>query len=296
MERVLVTGAAGYIGRHVVTALLDLGYDVTAVDFSSDGIDARAHYISCDIFSGEEGLFEKLGKPERLIHLAWKDGFVHGALSHFEFLPKHYTFVRDMVAAGVKSVSVMGSMHEVGFYEGAIDENTPTNPSSLYGISKNSLRQSLEVLSKTEKFSLKWIRGFYIYGDDKRNNSIFAKLLQKAEEGAEEFPFTTGVNKYDFIHVDHLAMLIASASVQDEVEGIINCCSGKSVALKDKVEQFIKENKLNIKLKYGAFPDRPYDSKEIYGDSTKIKKIVENAVAKHGDNETLNSVYELLKG
>lgn len=45
-------------------------------------------------------------------------------------------------------------------------------------------------------------------------------------------------------------------------------------ALKDKVEAFIKEKGLPIKLKYGAFPDRPYDSKIIYGDSTKINKIL----------------------
>lgn len=166
-------------------------------------------------------------------------------------------------------------MHEIGYFEGAIDENTPQNPSSLYGISKNALRQAMLLLCKEKGFSLKWLRGFYICGDDKRNNSIFAKILQKAEAGEKTFPFTTGTNRYDFIDVDDLSLEIALASVQDEVCGVINCCSGKPVALKDKVEAFIKEHGLDIKLAYGVFPDRPYDSKIIYGNSEKIKAIVE---------------------
>lgn len=47
--------------------------------------------------------------------------------------------------------------------------------------------------------------------------------------------------------------------------------------LKEKVEEFIKENNLHIKLKYGAYPDRPYDSKIIYGDNTKITSILGQA-------------------
>ena len=50
----------------------------------------------------------------------------------------------------------------------------------------------------------------------------------------------------------------------------------KPEKLADRVERFIKENGYRIKLQYGAFPDRPYDSKAIWGNDTKIRKIMEN--------------------
>lgn len=283
MEKILVTGANGYIGSHVVSTLIDMGYEVIAVDFKDNWIDKRATFLSVDIFSGDDSLYEQLGSPERLIHLAWKDGFIHNAPSHLEYLPLHYDFIKNMVEHGVKSVSVMGSMHEVGYHEGAIFADTPTNPTSLYGISKNALRQSLMLLSANSKFNLHWIRGYYICGDDIRNNSIFAKILQKAESGEKVFPFTTGLNQYDFISVDDLALEISLCAVQDEINGIVNCCSGKPVALKTAVENFIKENDLDIQLQYGVFPTRPYDSPIIYGDVTEIKQILSNVKIKQAD-------------
>ncbi len=291
MEKILVTGANGYIGSHVVSTLLDMGYSVAAVDFNNDFVDKRACFLNIDIFDDSNDLYERLGSPDRIVHLAWKDGFIHNAPSHFEFLPLHYRFIKRMYESGVKSVSVMGSMHEVGYYEGAICAETPTNPSSLYGISKNALRQALLTLAAANGYKLHWIRGYYIYGDDKRNNSIFAKLIQKAESGEKSFPFTTGLNKYDFISVDNLALEIALTAIQDEVTGIVNCCSGKPIALKDAVENFIAENHLDIKLQYGVFPTRPYDSPIIYGDITKIKTIAESADIK---NEKMRERLSLL--
>lgn len=63
-------------------------------------------------------------------------------------------------------------------------------------------------------------------------------------------------------------------ALQDEVNGIINCCSGQPMSLGDKVEQFIQEHGFKIKLDYGAFPDRPYDSPAVWGDAEKIHKIM----------------------
>lgn len=283
-EKILVTGAGGYIGSHVVDALIDMGYNVFAVDIKNTNINPKATFCNADIFSKDADLFEQLGSPDRIIHLAWKDGFVHNAPSHLEFLPKHYDFINSMIDRGVKSISVMGSMHEVGFFEGAIDENTPTNPKSLYGISKNALRQSLKTLNISKPFTLHWIRGFYILGDDSRNNSIFTKIIQKAESGEKEFPFTTGTNKYDFIDIDDLALEIAFTAVQDDVTGEINCCTGKPIALKDKVEDFISKAGLDIKLKYGVFPERPYDSKIIYGNNEKIKAILIKNAFEYGES------------
>lgn len=278
MRKILVTGANGYIGRYVVKTLLDFGYEVIACDIFTDKIDRRAHIIdNYDIFMSDSNTFDALGRPDAMIHLAWKDGFIHNSPTHIQYLAKHFDFIANIVTGGCKDITVMGTMHEIGFHIGMIDSNTPTNPRSLYAISKNSLRQSLEVLNQITPFHFRWLRGYYIYGDDKESNSIFGKLLYKAEEGAVTFPFTTGKNKYDFIMVTDIALQIALASTQVDIDGIINCCSGNPVSLGVKVEEFIKDKGLSIQLEYGVFPERVYDSPEIYGDNSKIKKILERS-------------------
>lgn len=272
--KVLVTGACGYIGKHVVDELVNRGYEVLAADVRFDDINEKAVRIETPIFSGDTDIYEQLGRPDACIHLAWRDGFKHNSENHINDLPMHYTFIKNMLEGGLKNITVMGSMHEVGYFEGAITPETPTNPESLYGIAKNALRQMVAMLAKQYGATWKWLRGYYIVGDDLRSNSIFGKIVQSAQDGKETFPFTTGKNMYDFISIDELAKQIALAGVQTEVDGIINCCTGKPMTLADRVEQFIKENGFQIKLEYGAFPDRPYDSPGVWGDDTKIQEIL----------------------
>lgn len=274
--KVLVTGAGGYIGRHVVCSLLDMGHSVAALDFVTKDIDPRADVQSIDIFKSHEGLFARLGSPDVMIHMAWKDGFFHNSPAHMQFLSAHYDFVMSMVGQGLKQVIVMGSMHEVGYFEGEINENTPTNPRSLYGIAKDALRRSLTLSLEQTDTVLQWVRAYYILGDDARNASVFTKLIEAEKAGKETFPFTTGTNQYDFIDIKTLAHMIAATASQTKETGVINCCSGKPQALKDVVENYIKENNFKIKLEYGAFADRPYDSPVVYGNADKIQKILKN--------------------
>ena len=76
--------------------------------------------------------------------------------------------------------------------------------------------------------------------------------------------------------MDELSEQIATAATQDEVHGVINCCTGNPVSLGDKVDEFIKEHGFKIRPEYGAFPDRPYDSPGVWGDAEKINKIMKN--------------------
>lgn len=270
--RILVTGANGYLGKGVVKKLLDYGVEVIATDFKSDLIDKRAHTVCEDIFNLEDpyNFFEK---PDVLLHMAWRDGFVHNSLNHINDLPNHYSFISKMIDSGIKQVAVIGSMHEVGFFEGSIDENTPTDPQSLYGISKNALRNAVKLKCKNTDTVFQWLRGYYIVGNTEDGSSIFSKIVRAANEGKKTFPFTMGLNQFDFLDYEDFCSMTAMAVMQSEINGIINICSGRPEKLAERVERFIKENSFDIKLEYGAFPDRPYDSKAIWGNNSKIELI-----------------------
>ena len=77
-----------------------------------------------------------------------------------------------------------------------------------------------------------------------------------------------------------LGKQIAAVGIQNEYTGIINACTGNPISLGDKVEAYIKDNNMNIELKYGAFPDRAYDSPIVYGDSTIIDNIMKKTTLK----------------
>ena len=133
--KILVTGANGYLGSGIVKHVLDNGNEVVAADFKVDHIDPRAELVECNLFDIDNP-YEYFGNPDVLLHLAWRDGFVHYSDAHIEDLPKHYKLIRLFSESDVKKIAVMGTMHEIGFFEGAIKEDTPCHPTTPYGISK----------------------------------------------------------------------------------------------------------------------------------------------------------------
>lgn len=280
MKKVLITGANGYIGSHLVSLLCDYGedYQVVATDIGSLNIDKRAEFIKYDFLNEEIGidLFSFLGKPDVCVHLAWRNGFNHNSLVHIQDFPAHFLFLKNLVDHGLSQLVVAGSFREYGNHEGMANESLRSVPENFYTLTKTSLKDALEILLKDKRVCLQWIRPFTVYGDDSLNNSLMSKILLWEKEGKTTFPFTEGNEEYDYILVSDLAKQIAAVLSQTKITGVIDCCSGRPTKLKDKIEDFILENNLRIRPEYGAFKTRQYDSKVIYGDNTKIKQILAN--------------------
>lgn len=146
--KAIITGANGYLGKLVSQEAINQKFDETLVDSQQ----SRAKYVgvytstTTDIFSNDETLYEQFSKPDLAIHFDWKDGVFHNSHAHMSYLSDHFVFLHNLVKQECKNISVTGTVHEVEYCEGAIDENTPCNPLSYHRILKNALRQALHLI------------------------------------------------------------------------------------------------------------------------------------------------------
>lgn len=282
MQKVLVTGATGFIGNYVVEELLrrNLFVVTSSVDeekASQKNWYNKTNYRPLDLkqLNLKENYFEFFGRPDIVIHLSWeglpnyKDNF-HTQQN----LPVHKTFLENLIRNGLKNLNVTGTCFEYGMQEGRLSENMPSLPENEYGRAKNELRLYIEELSRNYTFEYKWIRLFYLYGKGQNPKSLLSQLQQAIDNKDETFNMSGGEQVRDFLPVEKAAEYIVDIALQTMVSGIINCCSGEPVTVKQLVQRYLQEKKVTIHLNLGYYPYPDYEPMHFWGDNDKIKKII----------------------
>lgn len=278
MTTVLVTGASGFVGQQVVEQLQ--AYPVDIIATSCDESHAKAcawfgkiDYKTYDINTMEDHVYDFFDKPDVLIHLAWEGLPYYNSLMHFEKnLFAHYRFIKDMVNAGLSDILVTGTCFEYGLQEGCLKESQPAKPILSYAFAKHWLQQFLLLLQKSVDFNYRWMRLFYLYGHQHPEHSILASLDAAVARGEEFFEMSPGDQLRDYLAVDQAAEYIIKVALQQKISGVVNGCSGKPVHLNQFVQQYIKRNNYEIKLKTGALPYAEYEPKSFWGDTAKLKR------------------------
>jgi len=284
MERILVSGATGFIGGYVVRRLLDEGCRVIATS-SNPGHAAvqpwfrEVEYVPLDLsgLDRETDYFQRLGKPDRMIHLAWEGLPNYRSAFHLEEnLPRHETLLANLIANGLGDLTVTGTCLEYGMQEGNLSEHLPALPGNPYAQAKDRLRQFLQQKATVQPFALKWIRLFYMYGKGQNPNSLFSQLDKALASGDKVFNMSKGEQERDYLPVEKVAEYIVRIARQQETSGIINCCSGRPVTVKAMVEDYLRSKGKTLDLNLGFYPYPDYEPFRFWGDPSKLKTILEN--------------------
>ena len=280
--KVLITGATGFIGNYVVNDLLKRNIHeiiTTSIDPSEEAKNLPwfkdVEYIPCDLNKSNDNFFKFFQEPDTLIHLSWAGLPNFKELYHIEKnVITNYNFIKNMVLNGLKDLNIIGTCLEYGLKEGCLTEDLPTEPVNSYALGKDTLRKFIEELNKFHKFSFKWIRLFYMYGRGQSPKSILPQLDVALDNNDESFNMSGGEQLRDYLPVEKVAEYINNISLQNDTTGIINCCHGDPISIKELVENHMKKRGKTIRLNLGYYPYPDYEPMAFWGDNAKLKLIL----------------------
>ncbi|MGF6331915.1 nucleoside-diphosphate-sugar epimerase [Pseudomonas sp. BS3782 TE3695] len=276
---VLVTGATGFVGRHLISALLAKGFKVRAV--SRNIVAARAmpwfdevEFVAADIHTPDLDMESLADGMDAIAHLAWAGLPNYQALFHFERnLPLDYAFLKRVIEAGVSQVLVTGTCFEYGLQSGPLSEAMAAQPCTPYGLAKHTLRLFLEALQRERAFTLQWVRLFYLHGEGQNPNSLLASLDRAIDAGDTQFNMSKGDQLRDYLDIRQAASRLASLIARRDVDGVINCCSGQPVSVRALVEQRVRERQSSIVLNLGHYGYSVHEPMAFWGVAQRISQL-----------------------
>jgi len=278
--KVLVTGATGFIGRHLIPELLQAEHAVTVIIRDVERVkqflwSEHVGLIVADIHKLEDCWLRQIGEQDALMHLAWPDLPNYQELVHVEKnLPADYAFLKKIVEQGVEQILVTGTCFEYGNQSGVLNENSPTMPNNPYALAKDSLRKYLQALQQDYPFVLQWARLFYMYGEGQNSNSLLAQLNDAISSEKSIFNMSGGEQLRDYLPVDIVAKYLLGLVECQDCNGVVNVCSGQPISVRRLVERYLEQRNVKIILNLGYYPYADYEPMAFWGDQQKLQNLL----------------------
>jgi nucleoside-diphosphate-sugar epimerase len=276
--KMAVTGASGFIGRHVMAELVERQLEIVAVTSDTAHVADFGDQVSIvpmDLGRANEDCFTLLGRPGGLIHLAWDGLPNYSSLHHFEIeLPRQYHFLKEMVKVGLDSILVTGTCLEYGMQSGPPSEDLPALPDNPYAYAKDALRRQLQFLQAGDRFNLTWAKLFYMYGDGQSPTALYSQLKQAVMRGDRVFNMSGGEQMRDYLPVREVARYIVALALDGSNAGVVNVCSAQPVSIRKLVECWLKKNGWEIELNLGYYPYPDYEPMAFWGDRSRLDAIL----------------------
>ncbi|GAA3715395.1 NAD(P)-dependent oxidoreductase [Oceanisphaera sediminis] len=270
--RVLLTGATGFIGRHVLDALQQRGIDTLTLGRHRPPGDGG--FIQADLLHDDLALRLKGCEASHLLHLAWytePGQFWHSPLNT-DWQRASQRLAQAFIAQGGQHLVAAGSCAEYDWSLGlCCEDETALNPASLYGQAKNATRLQYETLCHRHQVRLAWGRVFFPYGQGEPVGKLLPSVRDALLGQRPAFAINTEARR-DYIHVSDVAAAFLTL-LTSPAQGAYNIGSGQPVRLAELIKHMAEE------LNQDPFPllnlsvDRQDEPPLITADINKLTKL-----------------------
>ena len=272
MKRVLLTGAGGYIGRHMLNDLVSRGFEVHAVSRGTHDDRKGIVWHKTDLLdSAAVGSLVEHVAASHLIHLAWitEPGAYWESPQNKNSLAASTHLLERFAAHGGKRAVLAGTCAEYDWTDGHCVENvTPLRAKSLYAKTKLAFRDAAYELAKTSSLRIAWARVFFSFGPHERKERLVPAVINSLLS-SDRAKCGDGSLIRDFMYVIDVAGAMV-ATLDSDFEGDINIASGDDMTLKQLVDRIANRLDATDRVDFGHYPRRPNDPQKISADNSQL--------------------------
>ena len=296
--RVIVTGAAGFIGAHVLKKMTELGFEAIGLDnfssyYSVDykhkrlealKIDKSKYLIDCDIsnYSKVEETISAL-KPKYVIHLAGQAGVRLSLMESNAYISSNIEGFQNIIRSSIindvsgilyaSSSSVYGDSSPIPFKE----NSESLRPKSIYGVTKLSNEMFAEIQSKSSGIRFRGIRLFTVYGPWGRPDMAYFRIAAAALGQGKFTLFGDGSIQRDFTYIDDVVngtvMLFQDLIHREEgFNDIINLGGGRPMTVNHLIDLILRLG--NNQMEISKSDQNKLDSRITMADNSYLKSIL----------------------
>lgn len=270
--KVLITGANGFLGQHVVRLLLRQGVDVIAMGRQPPKDVAINKFLQVDLLGSVN--FQEMIKSSgatHLLHLAWyaEHGKYWSSPLNLRWVDATVRLTEAFCLAGGQKVVIAGTCAEYDWtYGNCLEDHTPLNPSTLYGTAKDATRRLVAVICAEHRIPCAWGRIFLPYGPGEDHRRLIPALIEVFEGTRTPFGVNAAAFR-DFLHVEDVANGLWTLLHRDAT-GAFNICSAQPAQIAEIVNMLARSRNADPQLVLSLNTERPGEPRLLVGDNQKI--------------------------
>lgn len=256
--RVLVTGATGFIGRHLLARLRGIGCTVHAATRHPDAElpDGVRRHVAELADAEAAARVVSAARPDVIVHLG---GLVTGTREPDAVLP---TLHANLLA----SVHLLDAAHRSGarlVMTGSVEENAPGPATSPYAAAKRAAAEYAGMYHRLWGVRATVLRLSMVYGPGPQEpRRLLPHVIDSALRGRAP-RLSSGVRLVDWVYVDDVVDAVLKAACADAAGAVLDIASGAPVSVRATVERVLGLMGSAVRPDFGALPDRPFDAPQL---------------------------------